>query len=88
MSSLQTAVDTQQTRATKIDFTDDYIVVTLDDARILYVPLVWYSVLYKATDEQRHSYSFIGSVTSTQLILEDWPENDKDGYRYYYEKIE
>ena len=58
-------------RATALDFTDDYLVVTLEDARVIQVPLIWYPSLFEASDETRSHYQWIGRGLGI-----DWPELD------------
>jgi hypothetical protein len=38
---MNTLVD-NRIRATTLDFTDDYLIVYLDDARVIQVPIIWF----------------------------------------------
>ncbi len=55
-----------------MDFTDDYLVVTLEDARILQVPLIWYPKLYNSTLEQKSNFKWIGKGSGIE-----WTELDE-----------
>ena len=46
-------------RATGIDFTDDALVVRLEDGRSLSVPLAWLPRLRNATDAARRDYELV-----------------------------
>jgi hypothetical protein len=46
--------------AWNVAFTDDDLVVTLSDGRVLSVPLAWFPRLFHATPEQRAEWRFIG----------------------------
>ncbi len=59
-------------RATTLDFTNDYLIVYLDDARVIQVPLIWFPRLYNATPEQLHHYQWIGRGTGIE-----WPDLDE-----------
>ncbi len=58
-------------RATELAFSEHYLIVTLEDARILQVPLVWYPALYHATPDSRTRFQWIGGGLGI-----DWPELD------------
>jgi hypothetical protein len=47
-------------RAVNVTFTDDDLVVSLSDGRVLSVPLAWFPRLLHATPEQRSEWRFIG----------------------------
>ena len=68
---MNTLVD-NRIRATTLDFTDDYLIVYLDDARVIQVPLIWFPRLYNATPEQLRNYSWIGRGTGIE-----WPDLDE-----------
>ncbi len=59
-------------KAIAIDFTDDYLIVQLDDARIVQVPLIWYPRLYNAKKEQLKNYKWLGKGIGIE-----WPELDE-----------
>lgn len=46
--------------AVNVAFTDDDLVVTLSDGRVLSVPLAWFPRLFHATLDQRSEWRFIG----------------------------
>ena len=46
-------------RATGLDFTEDALVLRLEDGRSLSVPLAWLPRLKNASDEQRRAYELL-----------------------------
>lgn len=56
-----------------IQVTDDLIVASLADGRIISVPLVWSWRLLEATPEQRANYELIGDGHGVH-----WPDVDED----------
>ena len=61
-----------KTKATALDFTDDYLIVYLDDARVLQIPLIWYPRLFNATKEQLKNFTWIGKGIGIE-----WSELDE-----------
>jgi hypothetical protein len=59
--------------AKSVDFTDDAMLVTFADGRILTVPLIWFPLLHQASPEQRAKYEIGGGGISLH-----WPEIDED----------
>lgn len=59
-------------RANDLKFTRDYMIVTLEDGRILQMPLDWFPPLRSATRAQLHHYEWIG-----QGIGIEWPDLDE-----------
>jgi len=59
-------------RATDLKFKRDYLVVTLEDGRILQMPLDWFPTLRSATRAQLHHYEWIG-----RGIGIEWPDLDE-----------
>ena len=59
--------------ATTVAFTDDSLVVTLEDGRILSVPLEWFPRLRDAAPKARRSWRFIGKGYGIH-----WPTLDED----------
>lgn len=59
--------------ATAVDFTDDLLVVTLEDGRILSVPLEWFPRLRDASEQNRRDWRFIskGYGSHWQALDED-----------------
>ena len=53
----------------RVHFNDDYLIVELEDGRIISTPLDWYPELKKATIEQIKNYHFI--CRSTGIEWED-----------------
>ena len=49
-----------QNCAKAIDFKDEYVVVTTEDGRMIYVPLEWFPWLQNATPEERADYKIGG----------------------------
>jgi hypothetical protein len=59
-------------RANDLKFTRDYMIVTLEDGRILQMPLDWFPPLRSATRAQLNHYEWIG-----RGIGIEWPELDE-----------
>jgi len=71
MSSLPTEI--KQVTAKEVRFTDDAMVVDLNDGRTITVPLTWYPRLLHATHGELHTWRFIGDGEGIH-----WPELDED----------
>ena len=54
-----------------VSFTDDMISTTLEDGRIITVPIAWYPRLLKATPEQRGKYELSPAGVHWDEIDED-----------------
>ncbi len=59
--------------ATGISFSDDALLVRLDDGRSITVPLAWYPRLLAGTKDERAQYEFIGGGEGIH-----WPRLDED----------
>ncbi len=59
--------------AKAVRFDDEMMWVTLTDARVLGVPLIWFPVLHKATPDQRRRYKIVGGGIGLH-----WPSLDED----------
>ena len=59
--------------ATAIDFTEDSLVVTLEDGRVLSAPLEWFPRLRDASDKDRRDWRFISKGYGIH-----WPTLDED----------
>ena len=59
--------------ASKIDITEDELVVSLVDGRRISVPLAWYPRLSNGTERERKEYELIGRGTGIH-----WPLLDED----------
>ena len=70
-NGMSTLVETRP-RASSIDFTDDYLVVRLEDARILQIPLIWYPRLFNAPKDKLLKFEWIGKGTGIH-----WPDLDE-----------
>lgn len=64
---------TKSHNATNLSFTEDKMIVFLNDGRELAVPLEWFPSLRDATPEQLNNWRFIGSGEGIH-----WPELDED----------
>mgnify|MGYP006273132657 CR=1 FL=1 len=60
-------------RVTDVTFTDDSLVVSLRDGRVISVPLTWYPRLLKATPDQRIKWERCAGGYGIH-----WPEIDED----------
>jgi len=70
---MTTSVEAAEPRALSVEVTEDELGVSLTDGRRLYVPLVWYPRLLRATSEQRQNWEFIGDGEGIH-----WPDVDED----------
>ena len=59
--------------AKTVKFRDEMMEVHLTDGRIIGVPIIWFPLLHKASDEQRENYEIGGGGTSLH-----WEEIDED----------
>lgn len=59
--------------ARDVSCTDDELVVSLADGRVLSVPLAWFPRLLGATAEQRTNWQLLGNGEGIH-----WPEVDED----------
>jgi hypothetical protein len=60
-------------RALDVAVTEDTLVVTLHDGRVISVPVSWYPRLEHATPAERKSWELIGAGLGIH-----WPEVDED----------
>jgi hypothetical protein len=60
-------------RAVAVQCTEDALVVSLSDGRVLSVPLVWFPRLAHATPEQRSDFELLGEGEGVY-----WPAVDED----------
>ena len=60
-------------RATRVDVTDDELIVDLADGRKIITPLAWFPLLLHATPEQRGEWELLGDG---EII--HWPQIDED----------
>lgn len=63
----------REPRATGVDFTEDALVVHLEDGRTLWAPLEWFPRLRDASDEERRNWRLIGRGHGIH-----WPGVDED----------
>lgn len=66
------ALVARKVKAKSLELTNDYLVVYLDDARIIQVPLIWYPALYSASKKQLKNYRWIGKGSGIA-----WPDLDE-----------
>ncbi len=59
--------------ATDVNFDDNFLIVTLSDAREIKVPLEWYPKLRNATNEQLKNWRVIGNGVGIH-----WDKIDED----------
>ncbi len=60
-------------RAQHVEFTEDELVVYLQDGRKVSVPLAWFPRLLHATPEQRREWELLGDGEGIH-----WPQLDED----------
>jgi hypothetical protein len=70
---MSTLVTERDVFAEAVSFTDDAIIVRLDDGRTLSAPLAWYPRLLHGTAQERSSLTLIGEGEGFH-----WPELDED----------
>lgn len=59
-------------KAKKLSFDNEFLIVELEAARILQIPLIWYPRLYNATKKQLKHFKWIGKGTGIE-----WPDLDE-----------
>lgn len=59
--------------AKAIEFDDEMMHVSLNDGRVISVPIIWFPLLYEASSEQRKNYEIGGGGISLH-----WEELDED----------
>ncbi len=59
--------------AVAVSFSEDAMIVGLDDGRTVSVPLTWYPRLLAGTSEERKRFEFIGDGEGIH-----WPDLDED----------
>jgi hypothetical protein len=70
---MSTLVTERDVFAESVRFTDDAMVVLLDDGRTLSVPLAWYPRLLHGTPHERSQLDLIGDGEGIH-----WPDLDED----------
>ncbi len=70
---MSTSLDPTRASAQKVSFTDDCLVVDLQDGRQVSVPLAWFPRLLHALPEQRQKWELLGGGGGIH-----WPEVDED----------
>ena len=63
----------KEPRATAVEFSEDTMIVHLEDGRSLSVPLEWFPLLRDARDEDLRNWRFIGKGYGIH-----WPTLDED----------
>lgn len=66
----------------KVHFNDHYLIVELDDGRIIQTPLDWYPELKRATIEQMRNYRFICRGTGIEWEALDYQLNIESMFYY------
>lgn len=70
---MSTLIVERETFAQSIGFSEDSMVVCLDDGRSITVPLAWYPRLSAGTKAERENYELIGDGEGIH-----WPDLDED----------
>ena len=70
---MSTLVTEREVFAESVRFSDDSMIVMLDDGRTLSVPLAWYPRLLHGTKPERERYQLIGDGEGIH-----WPYLDED----------
>ncbi|HEY8694825.1 MAG TPA: DUF2442 domain-containing protein [Chloroflexota bacterium] len=63
----------EDARAVDVTVSKDYVRVTLEDGRVLAVPIAWFPTLAAASPEQRRHWEFVGPGMGIH-----WPDIDED----------
>jgi hypothetical protein len=70
---MSTLINEQDVFASSVRFSDDLMTVSLDDGRLISVPLAWYPRLLHGTPQERGKYELIGGGEGVH-----WPDLDED----------
>lgn len=70
---MSTLVTERDVFAESVCFSDDALIVHLDDGRSLSIPLAWYPRLLNGSVEERENYELIGDGQGIH-----WPKLDED----------
>jgi hypothetical protein len=70
---MSTLVTERDVFAESVSFSEDSMVVQLDDGRKLSVPLAWYPRLFHGTQQERERFELIGEGEGIH-----WPDLDED----------
>jgi hypothetical protein len=70
---MSTLVTERDVFAVSVQFTDDSMIVSLDDGRTLSVPFAWYPRLLHGTIAEREKYELIGNGEGVH-----WPDLNED----------
>jgi hypothetical protein len=70
---MSTLITERDSFAVAVQFSQDSMAVSLDDGRILSVPLAWYPRLFAGTSQEREHYELIGDGEGIH-----WPDLDED----------
>ena len=70
---MSTLVTERDVFAESVGFSDDSLIVHLDDGRVLSVPLAWYPRLLNGTKQEREKLELIGHGEGIH-----WPDLDED----------
>ncbi len=66
-------IEMQEARATRVQVSDDALIVELQDGRVLSVPLVWYPRLWYGSPEERANVVLLADGAYLH-----WPDLDED----------
>jgi hypothetical protein len=64
-----------QPRVKKVEFTNDMLSVTIEDGRIMFVPLKWYPRLLQATEVERTDWRVFEDTDGRDVIF--WERLDE-----------
>jgi hypothetical protein len=70
---MSTLVTERDVFAVSVQFSDDSLIVHLDDGRTLSTPLAWYPRLLQGTRKEREAFELIGAGEGIH-----WPQLDED----------
>lgn len=58
-----------QPRVSKVEFVDDKLSVSIEDGRVVFVPLLWYLRLFHATEEERNDWRVFEDSDGRDIIF-------------------
>lgn len=64
-----------QPRVSKVEFVDDKLSVSIEDGRVVFVPLSWYPRLFHATEEERNDWRVFEDSDGRDIIF--WEQLDE-----------
>jgi hypothetical protein len=67
------ASDIEIANASSVTVSEEYLTASLDDGRLISIPISWYPRLFYATEQERQNFRLIGNGSGIH-----WEELDED----------